>query len=427
MKGLSFAKKALRAAIFVSLNLRPCITLSPKSTFLRSSISCLLFLYSLVALRMTKLLILLLLPIIALGQSQEVLTVTYEPKYQAEAVRFHTASYVIAQSRYKNVTCVAAFDYEAKLKWEVGRCREGHSRVGFDLPLQIRGNKVYFVFNNRLQVRELTTGKLIRRTKVHFQGSSRPNRDYNAKDSIFITSKYIILKNRYTKFWVYTHRLKLVYTSDNFSTGHYPAFKDGKYFIGYRVYDRNFKSFTELPVYRNKTFKCHADSIAVKDNQVLYATSCNMLLVDYVKRKTLLNFGVEHSQKALFLNDKIAVINGRPKELFILQGGIPIFKQSFERNGIYRVKNWLESGEALLVNRVGPGAILLDDNGNKLEEFNFPSEKSFVQHFDLLRDAREEIIMHDYKGFSVFASKVVFSKVLTLKETPRTNFSLYSY
>lgn len=138
---------------------------------------------------------------------------------------------------FDQISCLTAVTMEGKVIWQAGRPNPGNGLLTNDTPFQIHDldgdgrNEVVLVRDYQLQVLEGATGKLQRWA---WMPKALPNNlkevpyELNNGDSIaFVnlsgarTPREIVLKDRYSGFWVFDANLKFLWEG-RAQTGHYP-------------------------------------------------------------------------------------------------------------------------------------------------------------------------------------------------------------
>lgn len=376
---------------------------------------------------------------------------TIPEPYAGDQIRFGDLNgdgqkdFIVIQNSQKQIGCIAAFELSGKLLWSKGTCVANSQRSGYDLPAQIHDlNKdgkaeVVTVMNRRLQVIDGITGKTIRSTRIPIKSMNKKDMDFNAWDTIFISNLYskdhysILIKNRYHNFWVYDARnLKMLHASDTFSTGHYPSvIKNSNgtenLLIGYRKYSYRLKNFIEFRPWPKEVqkYRYHIDSIDVKGNRIIYSTSKDTFITD-TNLKVLDRYPLEHSQMSSFLNsDNCISFDKNAKKIITHKNNIVIDLSGEEKFSYVRLKNWNADGVDLVALNLNNEARILDENLNTLEVLHHGSIDARIQHFDIIGDQREEILLHSRQQLFIFSNPAPGKGTIRYQTQPH-NFTFYS-
>jgi len=174
---------------------------------------------------------------------------------------------------FDQISCLTAVTLEGKVIWQQGRPNPENGLLTNDTPFQIRDvdgdgkNEVVVVRDFQLQVLEGATGRLRQRTWL---AKALPNNrdevpyELNNGDSIFFLGRDMLLKDRYSGFWVYGPDLNLKWEGRG-QTGHYPfaadADGDGRpeFVIGYALWTQDGRMLWS----HDRTMKDHADAISM--------------------------------------------------------------------------------------------------------------------------------------------------------------------
>jgi rhamnogalacturonan endolyase len=174
------------------------------------------------------------------------------------------------------LTCLTAVNLEGKVLWQIGKPDPRNALLTYDLPFQIHDidgdgrNEVVLIKDFKLQVLDGRTGKLLRSVPVPMQPPTKGQvYDRINGDSITFVNlsgdkrrHEILIKDRYSNFWVYNNKLEHRWHGDG-QTGHYPypfdVNGDGRdeIAIGYALWDHTGKQLWS----HDKDLHDHADGI----------------------------------------------------------------------------------------------------------------------------------------------------------------------
>jgi hypothetical protein len=174
---------------------------------------------------------------------------------------------------YDTLSCLTAVTLEGKVLWQQGRPNPENGLLTNDTPFQIRDldgdgkNEVVLVRDFQLQVLEGATGKLRQKTwlpkALHNSRDGLPH-ELNNGDSIVFIDRDMLLKDRYSGFWLFGPDLNFKWEGRG-QTGHYPypidLDGDGKqeFVIGYALWTSAGKMLWS----HDKEMKDHPDAISM--------------------------------------------------------------------------------------------------------------------------------------------------------------------
>jgi hypothetical protein len=180
---------------------------------------------------------------------------------------------------FDHISCLTAVNLDGKVLWQTGRPDARNTLLTNDTPFQIHDfdgdgkNEVVLVKDFQIQVLEGATGKVVKRTWMPAAPATNKERPYeinNGDSMIFLnlsgkkTRQELLLKDRYSSFWVFDNALNLLW-SGNGQTGHYPYpydfDGDGKdeFVIGFALWNASGK-----PVWsHDAAMKDHTDAISI--------------------------------------------------------------------------------------------------------------------------------------------------------------------
>jgi hypothetical protein len=159
------------------------------------------------------------------------------------------------------ISCMTAVSLDGKVLWQSGRPNSRNGLLTNDTPFQIHDidgdgkNEVVLVRDFQLQILDGRTGEVRKwawMPKMPAADNAHPY-DRESGDSIAFVNfsgnkdrHEILVKDRYTHFWIFNNKLELLWKGDG-QTGHYPypVDLDGSGYdalvIGYSLWDRNGK------------------------------------------------------------------------------------------------------------------------------------------------------------------------------------------
>lgn len=137
---------------------------------------------------------------------------------------------------FDQISCLTAVTLEGKILWQSGRPDPRNGLLTNDTPFQIHDidgdgrNEVVTVRNFQLQILDGRTGKVRQWTWMPKMPQSDKEHPYEMEngDSIAFLNlsgnkerHEILVKDRYTHFWIFNNKLELLWKGDG-QTGHYP-------------------------------------------------------------------------------------------------------------------------------------------------------------------------------------------------------------
>jgi len=221
---------------------------------------------------------------------------------------------------FDQISCLTAVTLDGRVIWQSGRPDPRNGLLTNDTPFQIHDidgdgrNEVVLARDFQLQILDGRTGEVKRSVsmpKMPDAGpAARPYELENGDSIAFVNfsgdrSRHeILVKDRYTHFWVYNNRLELLWKGEG-QTGHYPYPIDlGSGFdslmIGYSLWDR---TGTQLWS-RDADLRDHADGVMIgnlssdpKAEPLVYASGSDEGLIMFdLRGKILKQVRVGHNQ-----------------------------------------------------------------------------------------------------------------------------------
>jgi hypothetical protein len=221
---------------------------------------------------------------------------------------------------FDQISCLTAVTLDGKILWQKGRPDPRNGLLTNDTPFQIHDidgdgrNEVVLVRDSRLQILDGRTGEMRRSVlmpKMPPADKERPY-EYEVGDSIAFVNfsgdparREILVKDRYTHFWIFNNKLELLWKGDG-QTGHYPYPFDvdgsgrDKMVIGYALWDHTGKQLWS----HDTEIRDHADGIMMgnlspdpKAEPRVYASGSDEGFIMYdIHGKLLKRVRVGHNQ-----------------------------------------------------------------------------------------------------------------------------------
>jgi hypothetical protein len=168
------------------------------------------------------------------------------------------------------ITCLTAIDLSGKVLWQIGKPDPKNLYCGGDLPVQIYDidhdgrNEVVYIpdKSNVLHILEGKTGKILKKVQLGGGHDSILFADFTGRGY----AQDLLVKDRYSSFWVYEKDFKLLWEKRNCNPGHYPmecdVNGDGKVELlcGYTLYAHDGKELWNHPELGG-----HNDAVYIED------------------------------------------------------------------------------------------------------------------------------------------------------------------
>ena len=159
---------------------------------------------------------------------------------------------------FDHISCLTAVTLDGKVLWQSGRADPRNGLLTNDTPFQIHDidgdgrNEVIAIRDFQLQVLDGRTGKIRQwawMPKMPSTDATHPYERENGDSIAFVNFSgdknrhEILVKDRYTHFWIFNNKLELLWKGDG-QTGHYPypiELENGfdSLMIGYSLWNRN--------------------------------------------------------------------------------------------------------------------------------------------------------------------------------------------
>lgn len=388
----------------------------------------------------------------AIGTPTLVRSIPFDTSFGSELIRFGDLNHdgvcdlLVVRHKKQRIKLITAITLDGEILWQRGAGNDHTGIIFSDLAVQIFDinqdgkNEIIVVVGSSLGILAGDTGETLQKVKV----------PKDARDSIAFAklrrgkNPYaIILKNRYSKFWVYSPRLRLKYER-SLRTGHYPVEFDlngdgrDEFLMGYVLFRPNGQ-----PLWKAGRIKRHNDAADIEDvdgdgiPEIAIASSGDSYLLDK-DGKTLWKQPHRHSQHAVIAGlrpdsggNKQVVFVERPKGNLYTYDKDGALLWNIPKLGkttmISAVSGWsdAEQQDFLIAFRMANhNPALLNGDGEVVAEFPFPwagspesgMSKHFVHHFDILGDHREEIIIHNQNGVWVYENSDPPTHTMVIQE-----------
>jgi len=182
---------------------------------------------------------------------------------------------------FVQLSALTAVTLEGKVLWQIGVPDPRNGLLTSDTPFEIHDldgdgrGEVVLVKDFQLQVLDGRTGRVRRRIftpEAKLDAGQKPYALTNGDSIAFVnfsggkTPREILVKDRYSNFWIYDGQLRLLWSGSG-QTGHYPypADLDGdgrdELLIGYALWDHRGKQLWS----RDKELRDHADGAVMGD------------------------------------------------------------------------------------------------------------------------------------------------------------------
>ena len=387
--------------------------------------------------------------------------------------------FVIAQHQrrvykdsYPFISCLTAVSFRTgDVLWQIGEPRDDDDVVKLttDLPFQVYDinddgiDEVIAVLNFRLCILDGRTGQVLKEMEtpvltdppekiIGLVSGAHPFKRLNA-DAIRIVNvsgkprpSDILIKDRYTRIWIYDSDFHLLWSFSKYNTGHFPYSididNDGKdeIFSCYNMIDHDGSLLWSLPSENDHTDEIIIGRFHPEDGEriaivsgwegfMLLNLAGNVLIKDvngHAQRISIGNFipendGLEICTTTFWGNNGIIYMHD--------SDGKELWAEEMRNNGnLITPVNWDGSGQDLILLNGKDGMI----DGYGREAVTFPDDGHptlTAEVLDITGDNRDEIILWDRKKMYVYTSsgvtKTINGKIYTPLKYPDYNASNY--
>ncbi|MDF2958309.1 MAG: hypothetical protein K0S39_44 [Paenibacillus sp.] len=373
---------------------------------------------------------------------------------------------------YAHISCLTAINLDGDVLWQIGEpsTNPDHALLSADLPFQICDidmdgfEEVIVARNFELMILDGRTGQI--KKSIPTPHSESDEKLYSVPfkkfafdrinvDSIRICNfsgkskpTDILIKDRYSRVWVYDHNLNLLWTFHEGITGHFPYTVDidgdGKeeMFIGYHLVDHDGTLLWTLPVETD-----HTDEIligrwnpAVKEPQIAIASGDEGFMIADLQGNLVHKHMIGHAQR-------VSIGNYRPDleglEMCVTtfwgyQGIIYFFDctgkliHQFEpacNGNMVTPVNWTGDGRDLvLLNGNTRFGGLVDGYGRRVVVFPEDGHPDLcAEVLDVTGDGRDELVLWDQQRMFIYTQDLppAVEPVVVPEKYPHYNASNY--
>ncbi len=346
------------------------------------------------------------------------------------------ADAVVFQSAGQQVTCITAVNLQDRVLWQRGKPDSDNSRLSSDIAAQVYDidgdghNEVLVIEDRTLRILDGRTGDVEQEHQVpsndsiliaNFTGAQRPGD--------------LLIKDRYSHIWAFDNQMNLLWES-KVNCGHYPMNididRDGhdELICGYRLYSHDGNVIWDHPEFGSHNDAVDADdmdgdgipevAIACSRISALMAAGGEALFTKphvHSQHAVIGAFCPDRQGKQAVFVDRISASSANGGIVYCYlkdgtelwhtppQGGLTIAST---------IDGW--TGEpnrsfVCLYRRACGPPVLVDGKGQVAAEFPFSPAKQggaygqyFVQHFDVLGDSREEVLVNCTEAIWVYTN-----------------------
>jgi hypothetical protein len=363
---------------------------------------------------------------------------------------------------FDQISCLTAVTLEGKVLWQQGRPDPRNGLLTNDTPFQIHDidgdgrNEVVAVRDFQLQILDGRTGEIKKQVWMPQAPPTDKERPYEMEtgDSVAFVNfsgdsgrREILVKDRYTHFWVFNNKLELLWRGDG-QTGHYPYpyARDGRDLlaIGYSLWDHTGKQLWS----QDTQLKDHADGVMVANlspdpnaaPRVYASGSDEGFLMFDLSGKLLKQVRVGHNQSPSAAKYRMDVPgmqyisvnfwkNPGIVTLFDWNGNILAQEEPIHSGAPMLPVNWRGDGQefALLSGNPKEGGML---DGHLRRVVMFPDDGHpdlAANVLNVTGDARDEIVLWDQQRVWIYTQDRPFTgaKIYTPVRNPDYNESNY--
>jgi rhamnogalacturonan endolyase len=370
----------------------------------------------------------------------------------------------IRADAFDEISCLTAVTLDGKILWQKGRPDPRNGLLTNDNPFQIHDidgdgkNEVVLVRDFQLQILDGRTGEIKRSAWMPKMPAGDKERPYEhvIGDSIAFVNfsgdaarRDILVKDRYTHFWIYNNKLELLWKGDG-QTGHYPYPFDidgggrDKLMIGYALWDHTGKQLWS----HDEDIHDHADGIMMgnlspdpKAEARIYAScSDEGFIIFDLGGKILKRVRVGHNQSPSVGKYRMDVPglqymsvnfwkNPGIVTLFDWDGNILAQEEPIHTGAPMLPVNWRGDGQefVLLSGNAKEGG-LVDGHLRRVVMFPEDGHPDLAANVvNLTEDARDEIVLWDQKRVWIYTQDRPFTgkRIYTPLRNPDYNESNY--
>jgi hypothetical protein len=346
------------------------------------------------------------------------------------------------------ITCLTAINLEGKVLWQVGKPDIRNIYFGSDFPVQIHDrdrdgfNEVLYIpdAKNVLTILDGKTGKTLKEVPLAGGHDSLLFADFSGNGY----AQDMLVKDRYSSFWVYDKNFKLLWSKLDCNPGHYPMEADidgdgrDELLCGYTLYDHRGKVLWSHP-----EFPGHNDAVYISDMngdgkaEIGIAASAGepaeQACLLSASGKVLFRKTMNHCQHVVigkFRRDlpgkQVCFVDRRtPSEIsmFTISGDkLWTVSGNIWYVAEYVMGKWVDGPEENFVGLYSRGfapPCLLDGFGREIATFPFPPailkpgggpggkdlcDDYYVQHADVYGDSREEVLVYNHKALYIYTN-----------------------
>lgn len=378
----------------------------------------------------------------------------------------------IYKDRYPFISCLTAVSFQTgEILWQIGEPRDDEDVIELttDLPFQVYDingdgiDEVIASWDFRLMILDGRTGKVISETETPVLTATPENviglefgryaftrLNVDAIRIVNVTGKErpsdILIKDRYSRIWVYDSELKPVWTFSKYNTGHFPYSMDidgdGKdeIYACYNMIDHDGKLMWSLPIEND-----HTDEIIIgrfnpdKEERIAIVSGWEGFMLLTLDGRILVKDINGHGQR-------ISIGNYIPERkgleicttTFWGNNGI-IYMHDCDGNELWAREmlcngniitpvNWDGSGQDLILMNGSVG--MIDGYGNEAVRFPDDGHPALAAEvMDITGDNRDEIILWDRKRMYVYtpsgSTQIKDGKIYDPEKYPIYNASNY--
>jgi hypothetical protein len=375
------------------------------------------------------------------------------------------------------ITCLTAIDLKGRVLWQVGKPSIRNQHRSSDLPVQIydldhdgQPEVIYIPDEkNVLTILDGRTGKVKKQVQLAGGHDSILFADFSGRGY----AQEVVVKDRYTSFWVYdaAQNFKLLWSKVNVNTGYYPSAYDfngdGKegLLCGFTLYSSDGKELWNRADLPGRNNAAYIDDVNGDGRgEIAIATSQTAILLD-AGGQTIFQKQMEGAQHIVIgkfrpdVPGKQVFVIGRDRrigfarEAFYSKEGELLWDNSgqsdIDKDGWITVgmvvDNWTgkpnENFVCLYRNDAPPK--LIDGRGRVIASFPLPSaiaetesgakrtavprpdrpdyahdsELAYAKHLDCYGDEREEILIFNHRGLSIYTNAAAWYKPYLYNDT----------